>query len=109
MSSNLASRLPSLYFLWLSLLNLAAHSSARVNADEVVVWTPAGLLLGLGNPQVLVLRLASDITLTSDASIPGASPSSGVYTLTRNVTITAPAGKTGFTDWYPTLDFTYSQ
>ena len=84
---------------------VVALGSGSAALTEVVVWTESDLLLGLSYPHVQVLRLASDITMTSSASIPGASPPSGVYTLTRVVTITAQAGMTAFTNWYPTLDF----
>ena len=80
----------------------ASAAATATSADDVTVSTEAGLLAALGTPSVLIIRMAASISMRADSVILGASPSTGVYLLTRNLTLTTPPD----TAWYPTLDLT---
>ena len=97
----------SVYVLLVAYVLCSANSLAQPPAaggatttTDVTVSTEDALLAALGTPTVLIIRMASDIAVQADSVVLGASPSSGVYRLTRNVTITAPHSL----DWYPALD-----
>ena len=60
------------------------------------------MLAALGSPSVAVIKMTADISISQGSTIPGALSSTGVYQLTRNVTITAPSA--GASDWYPSFD-----
>ena len=72
--------------------------STAPSPGDVTVFTEEALLSALGAPVIHTIRMAADITMQAHSVIPGAPPSSGVYLLSRNVTITVTPG----TNWYPT-------
>ena len=77
-----------------------AAAAVGVVTTDITVSTEAQLLFALGTPSIAVIRMAADIVVRADSVILGADPASGVFRLTRNVTVTAPPS----VDWFPQLN-----
>ena len=86
------------FLAFATVLCVAQVSSGVAQVTDVTVETEPVFFAALGTPSVTCIRLGTGIVLGSNSVIPGAA-SSGIYELTRNLTITVPLGADYPTNW----------